>query len=105
MRLIKRVIVAAMLGAVIGAIAGWLTSEFSAEGAAAGALIGALLGMGLGARMDAHRSEADSAVQHHMAGTRSIHTARQDLVDQARQDQAIASGVHGGTDYTGGDPR
>ena len=105
MKLLKRVALAAMLGALIGAAAGWLTSDFSVEGAAAGAIIGALLGTGFGARIDAHRSAADSAVQQHMAGTRSIHKARRDMINAAAPDQELAGRVHGGADYTGGEPR
>ena len=103
MRLFKRVIISGLLGLVIGAAAGLLTSDFGLDGAAAGALLGALLGMGFGARMDAHREASAKAMQHHIDGTRSLHSARHDLMQQARKDQALASGIYAG-DHDKGQP-
>ena len=89
-----------LLGACIGAVAGLVTAEFMPEGALGGAAIGAIIGAFFGTRIRAYRDAGSSAVRHHIEGTRSIGSARSDLIKAAQRDSSFAGGVHTGIDAT-----
>ena len=90
LRLLSHLIASALLGAVIGAVAGLVTSEFMLEGAVVGAIIGAYLGT----RIKAYRAASASAIRHHVEGTRSVDSTRNELIQAARLDQQLPRGIH-----------
>ena len=88
--------VIAVLGTLLGAVAGLLTSDFMPEGAVGGAVIGASIGALLATRIKAYQGASANAVRHHIEGTRSAGSARNELISATRIDQNLASGIHTG---------
>lgn len=96
--LVSHIIASGLLGAIIGAVAGLLTSDFMPEGAVGGAVIGAIIGAFLGTRIKAYQGASANAVRHHIEGTRSVGSARNELINATRIDQNLASGIHTGAE-------
>ena len=93
--LIRHVLASVLIGALIGAVAGLVISEFMPEGALGGAVIGASIGAFYGARIKAYRDASGNAVRHHIEGTRTVGSARNDLIRAADIDQQMRTGIHG----------